>query len=55
MCKAMEERIDRERIKTLFDTVNDLMKTMKITAEQAVTAMCISDDDRAILSERFKW
>ncbi len=53
VCKAMEERIDRERIETLFDIVDDLMKTMKITAEQAVTSMCISDDDRAILAERF--
>lgn len=53
VCKAMEERIDRERIETLFDIVNNLMKTMKITAEQAMTAMCISDADRAILSKRF--
>ena len=53
VCKAMEERIDRERIETLFDIVNNLMKTMEITAEQAMTAMCISDDDRAILSKRF--
>ncbi len=48
VCKAMEERIE-----TLFNAVNSLMKTMKITAEQAMTAMCISDDDRAILSKRF--
>jgi len=53
VCKAMEERIDRERIEILFDVVKNLMKTMKITAEQAMTAMCISDDDRAILSKRF--
>ncbi len=57
VCKAMEERIDRERveerIETLFHAVKNLMKSMKITAEQAMTAMCISDDDRAILSKRF--
>ena len=53
MCKAMEERIDRERIETLFDIVKNLMKSMKMTAEQAMTAMCISDSDRAILSKRF--
>ncbi len=57
VCKAMEERIDRERveerIETLFNAVKSLMKSMKMTAEQAMTAMCISDDDRAILSKRF--
>lgn len=57
VCKAMEERIDRERVEeridTLFHAVRGLMKSMKMTAEQAMTAMCISDDDRAILSERF--
>lgn len=53
VCKAMEERIDRERIETLFDIVKNLMKSMKMTAEQAMTAMCISDSDRAILSKRF--
>jgi len=53
MCKALEERIDRERIETLSDIVNNLMKSMKMTAEQAMTAMGISDDDRAILSKRF--
>ncbi len=53
MCKAMEERIDRERIETLFNVVKSLMKSMKITAEQAMTAISISDADRAILSKRF--
>ncbi len=53
VCKAMEERIDRERIETLFDIVKNLMKSMKMTAEQAMTAMCISYSDRAILSKRF--
>lgn len=57
VCKAMEERIDRERVEerivTLFNAVKSLMKSMKITAEQAMTAMSISDADRAILSKRF--
>lgn len=57
VCKAMEERIDRERIEermdTLFHAVKSLMESMKITAEQAMTAMSISDADKAILSKRF--
>ena len=55
--KAMEDRIDRERdkerIETLSDAVKNLMEAMKMTAEQAMTAMSISDADRAILSKRF--
>lgn len=53
VCKAMEERIDRERIETLFDVIKSLMESMKISAEQAMTAMSISDADKAILSKRF--
>ena len=57
MCKAMEERIGRERVEeridTLFSAVKSLMKSMKMTAEQAMTAMSVSDADRAILSKRF--
>ncbi len=57
VCKAMEERIDRERVEeridTLFNAVKGLMNSMKMTAEQAMTAMCISEADKAILSKRF--
>lgn len=57
VCKAMEERIDKERneerIETKFGDVKNLMEAMKMTAEQAMTILKISDADRAILSKRF--
>jgi len=48
VCKAMEERID-----TLFHAVKNLMESMKMTAEQAMTVLKIPDADRAVLSKRF--
>lgn len=57
VCKAMEERIDREkekeRIDNSFEHIKNLMEAMKMTAEQAMTILKISDADRAILSKRF--
>ncbi len=49
----MEERINRERIETLFGVVQDLMEAMKITAEQAMSLIKISDEDKVVLSKRF--
>ena len=53
MCKAMEERIDRERIDNSFEHIKNLMEAMKMTAEQAMTVLKISDADRAILAKKF--
>lgn len=53
VCKAMEERIDKERIETLFDVVKNLMEAMKMSAEQAMTTLKISDADKAVLTKRF--
>ena len=57
MSKAMEERInrekDKERIETLFGVVKDLMEAMKMTAEQAMSLIKISDEDKAVLFKRF--
>lgn len=57
MCKTMEERIDREkdkeRIETLFGAVMNLMETMKMTTEQAMAVLKVSDDDRNVLIKRF--
>lgn len=57
VCKAMEERIDRERdqerMETLFDVVKNLMEAMKMSAEQAMTTLKISDADKAALAKRF--
>lgn len=53
MCKAMEERLDRERIEVLFEAIQSLMENMKISAEQAMEAMNVSAEDKAILMKRF--
>ena len=53
MCKAMEERFDRERIDNSFEHIKNLMEAMKMTAEQAMTVLKISDADRAILAKKF--
>ena len=53
MCKAMKERIDKERIEVLFEAVKSLMKNMKISAEQAMEAMNVSAEDREILIKKF--
>lgn len=48
VCKAMEERIDNS-----FEHIKNLMEAMKMTAEQAMTVLKISDADRAVLAKRF--
>lgn len=53
MCKAMEERIDRERIEVLFEAIKSLMKNMKLSAEQAMEAMNVSAEDKAVLMKKF--
>lgn len=52
MCKAMEERIARERIEVLFEAAKSLMKNMDISAEQAVEAMNVSAEDKEVLRKR---
>lgn len=53
MCKAMEERIERERIETLFQLVKSLMKNMKLSANQAMKALDVSEEDKERLLKRF--
>lgn len=57
VCKAMEEKIDREkekeRIDNSFEHIKNLMEAMKMTAEQAMTVLKISDADRAVLAKKF--
>ena len=53
MCKAMEERIAKVRIEALFNAIKGLMETMKLSAEQAMNAMQLSDSDKTILVKRF--
>ena len=55
--KAMEERInrekDKERIDCSYEYIKNLMEAMKITAEQAMSLIKISDEDKVVLSKRF--
>lgn len=53
MSKAMEERINRERIDNSFEHIKNLMEAMKMTAEQAMSILKIPDEDKAVLSKRF--
>lgn len=53
MCKAMEERVNRERIDNSFEHIKNLMEAMKITAEQAMEVLKIPDDDKAVLVKKF--
>lgn len=56
MCKAMEdmrkETAAEQNILTLLGTVNNLMKNLGMTAEQAMTALGVSDSERGILIKR---
>ena len=52
MCEAVERYADGKRIDTLYESVRNLMESMKLNAEQAMTALKISDKDRAILLKR---
>ena len=51
--KAMEERINRERIEWSYEHIKNLMEAMKMTAEQAMSILKVSDEDKAVLSKRF--
>ena len=51
--KAMEERINREKDKERIDCSYDWWEAMKITAEQAMSILKVSDEDKAVLSKRF--
>ena len=56
MCEAVEKYAksyaERKRIDVLYESVKNLMETMKLSAEQAMTAIKVSENDRAILQKR---
>jgi len=47
-----EKYAERKRIDALYEVVKNLMETMKLSAEQAMSAIKISENDRAILMKR---
>jgi len=53
MCKAMEERIDRERIEVLYASIKSLMHNMKLSSEQAMEALNVSQEDKEVLRKKF--
>lgn len=53
MCKAMEERIEKERIEILFQLVKSLMKNMQLSVNQAMKALDVSEEDKERLLKRF--
>lgn len=53
MCKAMEERIERERIETLFQLVKSLMKNTQWSVNRAMKALDVSEEDKERLLKRF--
>ena len=58
MCQVFEElaekRAEETRIETLFSSIKNLMKSMKWTAEQAMAAMDISENDQILLKSKFQ-
>ena len=56
MSKAMEDRIRRAeeetRIETTVHLIKEIMESMKMTAEQVMTMMNISDDDRTVMMKK---
>ena len=47
--KRANEKAEETRIETLFNSIKSLMETMKWTAEQAMTALNISEKDQNTL------
>lgn len=52
MCESVEKYADSKRIDALYEAVKNLMETMKLSAEQAMSAIKVSENDRAILMKR---
>ena len=50
--KYAQNYAERKRIDALYETLMNLMETMKLSAEQAMSAMKVSENDRAILLKR---
>jgi len=50
--KRAEEAAEEKRLDTLLDSVKNLIQSTKWTADQAMTALKISQDDRIVLARR---
>ena len=52
MCRAMEEMRKEAAVEELLKTLRNLMKNVGWTAEQALTAMGVSETDKDILLKK---
>lgn len=52
MCEAVEKYADRKMLDKQLEMVRNLMDSMKLTAEQAMTALKISDKEKAVLIKK---
>lgn len=52
MCEAVEKYAENTRLNSLLESIKNLMDSMKWSAEQAMTAMKVSDADKDILLKR---
>lgn len=53
MCKAMEDRIEKERIEVLTKNISNMIKKLNLTVEQAMNVIEVSDEDKEILEKKF--
>ena len=51
--EIVEKRAEETRIETLFHSIKSLMQSMKLTAEQAMAAMNVSESDQVVLKAKF--
>lgn len=52
MSEAVEKYAERKRIDALYETLKNLMESLKLTAEQAMSAMQLSEQDKAAMLKR---
>ena len=56
MCKIIEDygekKSEETRIETKIDDIKNIMESLNLTLEQALSAIKVSDADRAILVKR---
>lgn len=49
MCEAVEKYAENVRLNSLLESIKNLMESMQLSAEQVMTAMKVSDADKAVL------
>lgn len=56
MCEAVEkyaeQRAENVRLNSLLESIKNLMESMKWSAEQAMAAMKVSDEDKSIILKK---